>query len=124
MIDQQSAAPITTPWRGVFSILCTPFYSDGAVDWATLRDERSTLVILMGGALICLPGFVGDALGLLLMIGPVRHLLIRIAGYRLARRIRVLRPRRWSTVDATSHQATDWPAPPGGVLGPGAGGPP
>jgi UPF0716 protein FxsA len=49
------------------------------------------LVMLVGGVLICVPGFVGDALGLLLMIGPVRHLLIRMAGHRVARRIQATR---------------------------------
>lgn len=87
------------------------------------REVLDGVVVLMGGALICVPGFVGDALGLLLMIGPVRHLLIRLAGFRLARRIRVLRPRRWESVDARSRPAADWTAPPGGMLGPGPGGP-
>ena len=50
------------------------------------RELLDGLVILIGGVMICVPGFIGDALGLLLMIGPVRHVLIRMVGHRLARR--------------------------------------
>ena len=51
------------------------------------RELLDGLVVLIGGVMICVPGFVGDALGLLLMIGPIRHLVIRTAGHRLARRV-------------------------------------
>jgi UPF0716 family protein affecting phage T7 exclusion len=37
------------------------------------RELFDGLVVLAAGVLICVPGFIGDALGLLLMIGPVRH---------------------------------------------------
>jgi UPF0716 protein FxsA len=36
------------------------------------RELLDGLVVLLGGLLICIPGFIGDALGLLLMIGPLR----------------------------------------------------
>jgi UPF0716 protein FxsA len=69
------------------------------------RELLDGLVVLIGGAMICVPGFVGDAIGLLLMIGPVRHLLIRVSGHRLARRVRTIRPGRWRVVDARSRSA-------------------
>lgn len=55
------------------------------------RELLDGLVVLAGGALICIPGFVGDAVGLLLMVGPVRHLVIRLGGRRLARRAQTIR---------------------------------
>jgi len=53
------------------------------------------------------PGFVGDALGLLLMIGPIRHLVIRISGVRLARRVGTMRTVRWRVIDADSRPADE-----------------
>ncbi|MGA3221632.1 MAG: FxsA family protein [Acidimicrobiales bacterium] len=94
-----------------------------------LRGERPTrdlldgLVILIGGAMICVPGFISDALGLLLMIGPVRHLVIRAAGHRLARRVQTVRTGRWRVVSVGSRPVRDEPPPapgrPGLPLGPG-----
>ncbi len=66
------------------------------------RELLDGLVVLIGGVLICVPGFVGDALGLLLMIGPVRHLVIRGFGHRLAGRVGTMRSGRWVVVDANS----------------------
>jgi UPF0716 protein FxsA len=71
------------------------------------REVLGGLLVLVGGVLICVPGFVGDALGLLLMIGPVRDLVIRRAGGRLAGPVRALRTERWRVVDAASR-----PVPP------------
>jgi UPF0716 protein FxsA len=65
------------------------------------------LVVLIGGVMICVPGFVGDAFGLLLMIGPVRHLLIRVSGRRLARRVQGFGTGRGWVVDARSRQVHD-----------------
>lgn len=64
------------------------------------RELFDGLVVLAGGVLICVPGFVGDAFGLLLMIGPVRHLVIRVAGRGIARRVQALRTNRWQVIDA------------------------
>jgi UPF0716 protein FxsA len=90
------------------------------------RDLLDGLVILIGGAMICVPGFIGDALGLLLMIGPVRHLVIRAAGHRLARRVQTIRTGRWRVVSVGSRPVQDEPPPapshPGLPLGPGDGG--
>ena len=63
------------------------------------------VLVLAGGILICIPGFISDALGLLLLIGPVRHLLIRVAGRRVARGVETMRPRGWRVIDVET-----WPA--------------
>ena len=68
------------------------------------RELLDGLVVLLGGVMICVPGFVGDALGLLLMIGPVRHFVIRVSGRRLARRVGNLRPERWRIIDVRPGQ--------------------
>jgi len=87
------------------------------------RELLDGLVILIGGVMICVPGFIGDALGLLLMIGPVRHLLIRMGGHRLARRVQKVRTGRWRVVSVASRPVRDeTPASPHGSglpLGPG-----
>jgi UPF0716 protein FxsA len=51
------------------------------------REVLDGVVLLIGGVLVCIPGFIGDVLGLLLLIGPVRHAVIRTAGRHLARRV-------------------------------------
>jgi len=52
------------------------------------RDLLDGVVVVLAGVLVSIPGFVGDAIGLLLLIGPVRHLVIRVAGRVLARSLR------------------------------------
>jgi UPF0716 protein FxsA len=66
------------------------------------RELLDGLVVLIGGVLICVPGFIGDTVGLLLMVRPVRSLVIRLAGYRLARRVGTMRTGRWRFIDANS----------------------
>ena len=73
----------------------------------TARELLDGLVVLIGGVMICVPGFVGDAFGLLLMIGPVRHLLIRVAGRRLARRVEGFSVGRGWVVNARSRPVHD-----------------
>jgi UPF0716 protein FxsA len=51
------------------------------------RDLLDGVVVVLGGVLVCIPGFIGDAIGLVLLIGPVRHLVIRVAGRHLARQL-------------------------------------
>lgn len=51
------------------------------------REVLDGVVVLFAGVMICVPGFVSDAVGLLLIVRPVRNLLIRKAGNRLARRV-------------------------------------
>jgi UPF0716 protein FxsA len=70
------------------------------------RELLDGVVVLAGGIMICVPGFISDAIGLALMIGPVRQLLIWAGGRRLARRVRTVRPRRWTVIDARA-----WTAP-------------
>jgi UPF0716 protein FxsA len=77
------------------------------------RELLDGLVVLIGGVMICVPGFVGDAIGLLLMIGPVRHLVIRTTGHRLARRVQTTRSGRWQVIDAPSRPLPgDFPTAP------------
>jgi UPF0716 protein FxsA len=71
------------------------------------RELLDGLVVLIGGVLICVPGFVGDALGLLLMIGPVRHLVIRASGHRLAKRVGTMRTGRWRVIDVDSRSVRE-----------------
>jgi UPF0716 protein FxsA len=77
------------------------------------RDLVDGLVILSGGAMICVPGFIGDAVGLLLMIGPLRHLLIRAAGRGLARRVQTIHIGS-RVIDTTSRATRDDSSPPAG----------
>jgi UPF0716 protein FxsA len=71
------------------------------------RELLDGLVVLIGGVMICVPGFIGDALGLLLMVGPVRHLVIRASGHRLAGRVQRIRTGRWQVIDASSRPSPD-----------------
>jgi UPF0716 protein FxsA len=71
------------------------------------RELLDGLVILIAGVMICVPGFVGDAIGLALMVGPVRHLVIRVSGHGLARRVQRLRTGRWTIIDARSRPMRD-----------------
>jgi len=71
------------------------------------------LVVFIGGVMICVPGFIGDAVGLLFMMRPVRRLVIRTTGHWLARRVQVLRLGPWRAMEAR-YRMDDDPA-----LGPG-----
>ncbi len=75
------------------------------------RELLDGLVVLIGGVMICVPGFIGDALGLLLMIGPVRHLVIRAAGHRLAGRVQRIQTGRWQVIEAPSRPVRNDPPP-------------
>jgi UPF0716 protein FxsA len=85
------------------------------------RELLDGLVVLIAGAMICVPGFISDALGLLLMVAPLRHFVIRMVGHRLARRVQTVRPGRWNVVSVGSRPAHDETPPqrPGLPLGPG-----
>jgi UPF0716 protein FxsA len=67
------------------------------------------VVVLAGGVLVCVPGFISDALGLLLLIGPVRHLLIRVGGRSLARRIQTMGSTNWGAIDVRTRPASGDP---------------
>jgi UPF0716 protein FxsA len=75
------------------------------------RELLDGLVVLIGGFMICVPGFIGDAIGLLLMIGPVRHLVIRAFGHQLARRVQRMPAGRWGFIDARSTPVRNQGAP-------------
>jgi UPF0716 protein FxsA len=87
------------------------------------RELFDGLIVLAAGVFICIPGFVGDAVGLLLMVGPVRHLVIRLAGRGIARRVQGFRSGRWQVIDAegrTAHSSSvPEPGLPGRTLGTG-----
>jgi UPF0716 protein FxsA len=78
------------------------------------RGLLDGVVVLAAGVMICVPGFVSDALGLLLLLGPVRHLLIRFGGWRVARRVQTMRSGRWSVIDVRGWPAADDPQTPTG----------
>lgn len=86
------------------------------------RELLDGLVVLLGGVMICVPGFIGDALGLLLMIGPVRRLVIRVSGNRLSRRVQTIPTGRWRVIDVTARPMRDdsprSSGPPGQLPGP------
>jgi len=79
------------------------------------RELFDGLLVLIGGVMIFVPGFIGDALGLLLMIGPVRHLVIRLFSHRLARRLQRTGAGRWQVINARARPKRDELPP---LLGP------
>jgi UPF0716 protein FxsA len=66
------------------------------------RELLDGVVVLLGGAMICVPGFVSDAIGLLLMVRSVRKLLIKKAGNRLAHRLQAMKDVRWHVINVTA----------------------
>ncbi|WP_374642969.1 FxsA family protein [Tabrizicola sp.] len=59
-------------------------------DMQELADPLSPIahrvMVVMAGGLLLLPGFFTDALGILVLIPPLRTLVIRLVGRRLAKR--------------------------------------
>jgi UPF0716 protein FxsA len=70
------------------------------------RELLDGVVVLAAGVLICVPGFITDALGLLLLISPVRHVLIRWSGRWLARRVQTVRPVGRQVIDVNTWSAS------------------
>jgi UPF0716 protein FxsA len=66
------------------------------------RELLDGVVVLAGGLMICVPGFISDALGLLLMIRPLRHLTILAGGRWLGHRVETVRPGRRTVIDVES----------------------
>lgn len=83
--------------------------AQGAIPTRELLDG---LVVLLGGVMICVPGYLSDALGLLLMIGPVRHLVIRASGKGLARTVLRVRTDGSSVIDVGLRPRRDDVPPP------------
>jgi UPF0716 protein FxsA len=76
------------------------------------RELLDGVVVLAGGIMVCLPGFVSDALGLLLLLGPVRHFFIRLGGRRVARRVQTMRVSPQGVIDVEGWPTgSDSPAP-------------
>jgi UPF0716 protein FxsA len=74
------------------------------------RELLDGVVVLAGGILICLPGFISDALGLLLLVPPVRHLLIAVGGRRVARHVQTVGFVGGNTIDARTWSTPGDPA--------------
>ena len=87
------------------------------------RELLDGLVVLFGGVMICVPGFIGDAFGLVLMVGPVRRFVIRTSGHRLSRRVQRMGTGRWQVINARARPSREdyagSPGPPSPPLGPG-----
>ncbi len=77
------------------------------------REGLDGIVLLAGGLLLCIPGFVTDVVGALLLIPPIRRLAGRVLVGRLARRAATMsaavvrRASEGPVLDVDSH-----PAPP------------
>jgi UPF0716 protein FxsA len=83
------------------------------------RQLLDGALVLAGGVMICVPGFISGALGLLLMVGAVRNVVVRAGGFWLGRRI--VNPVAWTVTDVESHP-TSRDAPlhtPDRMIGPG-----
>jgi UPF0716 protein FxsA len=74
---------------------------------ARIREQRSAgripateafdgALILVAGVLLVIPGFVTDALGLLLLIPPVRAVARRFVSRRVFREVEMVRSRQWT----------------------------
>jgi UPF0716 protein FxsA len=77
-------------------------------DMADMRDPLSPLahraMLVLAAVLLLLPGFLTDAMGLLLLLKPVRSGLIAL----VARRVRVVTPRGPSRTTETEVIEGDW----------------
>lgn len=92
--------------------------SRGRAAWARLREELSAgrppgravldgALILAGGLLLIVPGFISDAVGIELLLPPTRSVLRRVVARRLVHRLRaragrVSRAPRGYDVDSTA----------------------
>lgn len=79
------------------------------------RAAIDGMLVLLGGLLVLLPGFVGDVLGLLCLLPPTRTLLGRVlVGWALTRgRATVVRVRSTRGPAGTPGQPPGTPGPPG-----------
>jgi UPF0716 protein FxsA len=53
-------------------------------------------LILVAGVLLVIPGFVTDALGLLLLIPPIRAVARRVVSRRVMREVEMVRSKQWT----------------------------
>jgi UPF0716 protein FxsA len=82
---------------------------------ARIREQRSAgrlpaaeafdgALILVAGVLLVIPGFVTDALGLLLLMPPVRAVVRRFVSRRVLREVEMVRSRQWTRADPPPRQ--------------------
>jgi UPF0716 protein FxsA len=72
-------------------------------------------LVLVAGALLLTPGFVTDAVGLLLLLPPVRAGVRAFLRRRVMARVRVVRPESWSRADRPSYPNSPPAEPPRSV---------
>lgn len=77
------------------------------------REALDGLVLLAGGLLVCIPGFLTDAAGLLLLAPPVRFLARRVVLGRLAQRAGRLAGTIVTTTASDRHRLQPGDRPPG-----------
>ena len=66
------------------------------------RELLDGVLVLGGGVMICVPGFISGALGLMLMVGAVRDVVVRGGGYWLGRRVKHMASGRRMVTDVES----------------------
>jgi UPF0716 protein FxsA len=82
---------------------------------ARIREQRSAgripateafdgALILVAGVLLVIPGFVTDALGLLLLVPPVRAVVRRFVSRRVLREVEMVRAKQWTRSDPPPRQ--------------------
>ncbi len=82
---------------------------------ARIREQRSAgrlpaaevfdgALILVAGVLLVIPGFVTDALGLLLLVPPIRAVARRFLTRRVLREVEMVRSKHWTRADRPPRQ--------------------
>jgi UPF0716 protein FxsA len=82
---------------------------------ARIRQQRSAgrlpaaevfdgALILVAGVLLVIPGFVTDALGLLLLVPPIRAVARRFMSRRVLREVEMVRSKQWTRADPAPRQ--------------------
>ncbi len=82
---------------------------------ARIREQRSAgrlpaaevfdgALILVAGVLLVIPGFVTDALGLLLLVPPIRAVARRFLTRRVLREVEMVRSKQWTRADPPPRQ--------------------
>jgi UPF0716 protein FxsA len=90
---------------------------------ARIREQRSAgripateafdgALILVAGVLLVIPGFVTDALGLLLLLRPVRAVVRRFVSRRVLREVEMVRAKQWTRAEPQTRQYVPPEGPP------------
>ncbi len=86
-------------WQGLYAILRVQNeMRQGVLPTSTIGDGA---LILLAGILLLLPGIISDALGLLLLMPPVRKLVRRALRHWFTNHVRVQTSGFWSTTGGT-----------------------